>query len=302
MKKTVFILAFLSTIFSISFAQTQFNDFENSVNLDVLIEPGNDTLWQIGPPAKTLFDEARSLPNAILTDSVNTYPIDQSTWFEIELDDNTTYSWPFIQIGWQYKADMEQGVDGGIIEASYDNGQTYRNIFSDPDFVPEIVGSFETDTLFNGEVGITGTTDDWQWMAICWGTYNGTLPIAPDFIQIRYTFVSDSTDTQQEGWMMDNFITEIAVVGSTTNRVVQPMKVFPNPTVDALYFELDEINDPNAKIMVYNNAGQLVIKEKLDLRSMVRQSISTKNLPAGMYKVLIETEDDTFQASFVKSK
>ena len=113
-----------------------------------------------------------------MTDSVDMYPTNQSTWFEFTLDENTLLFWPYIQIDWDYKIDVEDGVDGCIIENSYDDGQTWLNVFSDPNFKPFVVGSFVTDTLFNGQIGLTGI-GDWQWMAICWGTYTCLLYTSP---------------------------------------------------------------------------------------------------------------------------
>ena len=32
-------------------------------------------VWQIGQPQKTVFNQAYSLPNALMTDTINSYPI-----------------------------------------------------------------------------------------------------------------------------------------------------------------------------------------------------------------------------------
>lgn len=300
MKITFLSLIFIFCIHLCGYSQSQFNNFENSFELEVLFEPGNNTLWQIGEPAKSNFNTALSLPNAIMTDSLNTYPINQTTWFEVEVNEFTLWSWPEIQLEWYYKADLEQGIDGGIIETSYDDGLTWKNVFSDPDFLPEMVGSFEIDTLFNGQVGITGVTSDWNWMAICWGNFIGELPINPSSIKVRYTFVSDSNDTQQDGWMMDNFTTQSEIIGSTTSQNAQLIKAFPNPTTDALYFDSDEFNQTDLKVHIYNNAGQLVEYQKLNTVVGGNPFIFTNHLDLGMYNVVIETEEVIFRTSFVK--
>ena len=129
MKKILLTQFLLLSILGIGYTQ-QFNNFEIEQNFEITFEPSTDTLWQIGEPAKVFFDAANSLPNALMTDSVDMYPTNQSTWFEFTLDENTLLFWPYIQIDWDYKIDVEDGVDGCIIENSYDDGQTWLNVFS----------------------------------------------------------------------------------------------------------------------------------------------------------------------------
>lgn len=299
MKNFLLTLAFFLCLYQFGYSQPQSNNFETINNLEVIIDPANDSLWQIGEPAKNFFDKAWSVPNAIVTDSLNSYPIGQSRWFELELNQNTTWSWPYIQIEWFYKADMEEGVDGGIIETSYDDGQSWKNIFSDPDFRPTLVGDYNIDTLFNGQIGITGTTD-WSWMAICWGTYEGELPDYPNNIKIRYTFVSDSTDTQQEGWMLDNFLSIVEIIGSTSDETPESFLIYPNPTTDDLYFDLSELNQNEASLYIYNDKGLLVGREEFNGLSVETSFISTAHLPSGKYTALLKSGDSVFRSSFMK--
>ena len=49
---------------------------------------------------------------------------------------------------------MEDGVDGGIIEASYDHGKIWLNVLGDTIFRPLVVGQLDWDTLFNHQVGV----------------------------------------------------------------------------------------------------------------------------------------------------
>ena len=236
-----------------------------------------------------------------MTDSLNTYPTDQSTWFEVSIDETSLWYWPFIQIDWNYKIDTEAGVDGGIIEASYDDGQTWKNVFSDPEFEPFVVGDFETDTLFNGQIGLTGVAD-WQWMAVCWGTFNGDLPLNPESIKVRITFVSDSIDTQQDGLMLDDIQVITQVIGSTSNQTIKPISVFPNPTTDLLFFDLEELNEEAITIQVYDNMGQLVQTKALNPFMEERPYISVKDLRVGNYSVLVRSEEVVFRTRFVKKE
>jgi len=42
-------------------------------------------IWQIGPPQKAIFDSAYSLPNALVTDTLNTYPVNQECYFDVDI-------------------------------------------------------------------------------------------------------------------------------------------------------------------------------------------------------------------------
>ena len=159
MKKTILLLAFIISQFFCN-GQWLFNNFENSFGMEVIIgDSSMDSIWQIGVPQKTIFNSANSAPNAILTDTLNSYPPNTSSTFILEIDEDVLFGFPFIQVEWQQKFDVEIGVDGGIVEASYDGGVTWQNVLSDTVYRPFVVGSYQIDPLFNGEIGFTGMLD-----------------------------------------------------------------------------------------------------------------------------------------------
>ncbi len=50
-------------------------------------------IWQIGRPQKILFNLAFSIPNAIVTDTLNTYPINDTSSFQYAAD--SPQVWPY---------------------------------------------------------------------------------------------------------------------------------------------------------------------------------------------------------------
>ena len=56
--------------------------FENSSPY-LSIVPLPQNIWQIGVPHKTFFNTAYTLPNAIVTDTMNVYPVNNSSAFEL---------------------------------------------------------------------------------------------------------------------------------------------------------------------------------------------------------------------------
>src|SRR5690606_28661361 len=83
---------------------------------------GNDTLtghrlqidtgsiWQIGPPQKSVFDSAATNPNVIVTDTINTYPINDTSSFTVGLN-TSLVNWAITAIRWTQKLDMDSAAD-----------------------------------------------------------------------------------------------------------------------------------------------------------------------------------------------
>lgn len=281
--------------------QFQSNNFETEYTLEVQIGKHSlDSIWQIVVPQKTFFDAANSFPNAMVTDTINPYASNLNSTFVVTLNEEMMAGYPFLLLEWMQKVDCEDGVDGGVIEASYDNGQTWLNVFNDPTFRPDIVGSYSLDTLHTGQVGITGTSD-WEWMALCWGTFSGTPPEMPSEIQIRFSMVTDSVDTQQEGWMLDNFISYDGVIGSSVDLAnTDVITIFPNPAVDQLTMDLSEVEGRDATVEIYDGSGQRFYTKNIKTNQTEIISIDLHQLNSGLYFILVKTKDSQFSSRFYK--
>ena len=68
---------------------------------------------------------------------------------------------------------------------------------------------------------------------------------------------------------------------------------YPNPVLDVLNFELNNIN--NAIIKVYDIKGNIIINELLS-----KSSINVSNLSSGQYIYLIVSDENTFKGKFIK--
>ena len=282
-------------------AQTQFNNFETNFNLDIQFDTLNmDSVWQIGPPQKTFFNTAMSPPNILITDTVNTYSTNLSSSFVIEINELSIDFFPYIQLEWKQKIDVEEGVDGGIVEASYDGGITWQNILSDTIYRPAIVGNYEWATLSNGQAGFTGTLD-WFWIGVCWGTPIGQHPTGVNNILMRFTMHSDSVDTFQEGWMIDDLYLATGVIGTATSiNNVESIYTYPNPVQDNLIIDIQDIPPGIAQLQIVNTAGQVLDNFEIEINVMEQHQISVAHLPKGLYFLNLQTEDKRFQQKFVK--
>ena len=92
--------AFLSFLTLEIFAQSpQYNNFDTQRTLEILIDSTSaDTIWQIGTPQKLILNETSSMPNALITDTLNTYLTSTEASFVVEMSEYSMQSFPSIQL------------------------------------------------------------------------------------------------------------------------------------------------------------------------------------------------------------
>ena len=66
------------------------------------------------------------------------------------------------------------------------------------------------------------------------------------------------------------------------------VSVFPNPAVEYFYVHTNKTNE-NSKMMMYNINGSIVLEK--DLNNIDYLKINTKNLPKGLYLVLVNNKN-----------
>lgn len=300
MKKLIFLIPLLFHLTGLA-QETHNSDFEGSRDIAFQFEEDSlNNLWQIGTPQKTYFNQANSLPNALVTDTVNTYPNDTTASFIIKFNSWQSTGFPLLQLGWLQKTDMEEGVDGGVIEASYDGGNTWLNVFNDTIYRPVIVGTYNWDTLYNGQAGITGKSD-WNWTAICWGSYRGTQPWPTANIIVKFTFVADAVDTKQEGWMMDNFLLEGGIIGSTPNLSnLKSISVYPTPTKQSIFIDVSDMLPTETKVTIYNTSGVEMFSQLTAMPNFNEMELNLDELPTGIYNLLVNNNEITYHQKIIK--
>jgi hypothetical protein len=199
---------------------------------------------------------------------MNTYPVNNTSSFIVNY---LTSNCPHIE--GVYYCDTDSLNDYGLIELSVDNGQTWINILKDS-IIPQ----------FNAPI-LTGNSNGWQYFSLdFWQLMSGG---ELDSFLVKFTFISDSIDTQQDGLMFDNLGFCISV--NTKNKyVINNLKVFPNPTSHLLSFEL-EISQKNTEIRIYSAIGQIVGQTALPLpQNTVQFNVSDWNSGVYFYGVLVE--------------
>lgn len=275
-------------------------DFEEPCEY-VEIDTSSQNIWEIGKPSKILFDSAYSITNAIITDSINNYPINNYSYFDLYIGYFNIDWYPediFIEI--KHKFDTDTLKDGGYITVSYDMGSTWRNIIMDSvygEVSPGWEGSgsknlySEDDRLFNGEYGFSGNSKEWISTWFCWHL----IPVksSKDFIGdtmiIRFNFISDSIENNKEGWMIDNIkLYSEDLGGGIDSSMPLEFKIFPNPMKDFAFVDVKK--DGKIEICLYDIRGQLHRQMHYEAYETIR--FEKDNLTPGIYFLKIRTNEN----------
>ena len=261
--------------------------FESNSQLVSIDTSQVNNIWQIGKPQKYFFDSAYSKPKVIVTDTINKYPINNISSFQIVIKSGVSFwgSGAFPYLKFYHKFDTDSLKDGGYIESSIDGGTTWINIANNALAFSCYVPYGLNDTISGGIHAFTGKSGiGWSCFNIWWAwCYPNSIPNPiPDSIMVRFTFKSDNTQTNKDGWMIDNieFGTQGCPIG--VNEIIYNLglTISPNPfslrttlrTADLL---------KNATLALYNSFGQIV--KQIENLSGQTITLQRDDLPSGLY-------------------
>lgn len=271
-------------ILQITNAQTDTIDFEGSLVRIEVDTTYSDNVWQIGRPDKTLFDSAHSIPNVIVTDTVNYYPTENESSFVVGFE--LTGSQP--SIAFTHKFDTDSSHDGGYVEVSFDEGQTWTHLTAETNEYMNAYGFStwnlysETDTLQNGKPAFSGTSPDWEQSGILFQCF--AVKTSFEF-QLRFTFSSDSVQSSHEGWMIDDIVLQdeglCSGIKEYQNKTCT-LKVFPNPFHDCAIINVEDSHFvKNGTFTVFDMFGRTVaIRQKITGNQF---TFNQNELTAGIY-------------------
>ncbi len=299
MKTNPILLLFFSLIATISpgLSQDYLQYFDGadtsqyySLQVHILETPGN--IWQIGPPQKSLFNSASSIPNVIVTDTLNSYPASNKSSFIIS---PPTYFWSHgtLALQWNQKIDFREYYDGGIVEFSIDTGKTWMNVFQNP-YVYNWYGfsDYTTDFLENGEIGFTGTDTTWRNVWLCFDL--SWLNFYNDSLLVKFTSISSdmdlsTTNLDMNGWMIDNMMLYVTISHTLAEtKQEEYLKVFPSPTTGRVHIQGQKLNEYHIieHIQVFDESGKLVKSYGV---SPTKFFIDLDDQPDGIYTITIKT-------------
>ena len=246
----------------------------NYIFIDTANCPGN--IWQVGSPDKIVFDEAYSLPNAIVTDTMQPYATNDTSVFYIRYITPETIPgwWMFSVLHLFYKVDTDKDSDYGKIEFSPDYGELWID--------------YLTDTIYNNCYNankppyFTGSGDEWEYFEIfndpwCFGINEG------DTLWYRFTFITDENQTGKDGWIIDDILlNDFYETIKEFNNKNQTLLVYPNPSKDyvILGYKLETESSGSINISDINGSSVYIVTTtgKQD-----QVTIVTKDWKPGVY-------------------
>jgi hypothetical protein len=294
MKKSL--LLFMGGILSfLSFSQnTYLESFDGDTlmtyedTLDISIDTVYGKTWQIGPPQKIVFDQALSLPNVIVTDTIGLYPNSDSSFFVASFvsDDYAQ----ILAFKWSQKLDMDSLVDGGTIQFQI-NSEPWQNIDQNWDVYDHYghaSGNWDSIASNDNKIGYTGVDSTWRQIWLCWSV-DGMLDYG-DTVNVKFQIHSDTIQNNQEGWMIDDISVHYSYLHTIYEQSgLEYFTIFPNPSSDKIIIDQAKQNgfDMIDEVIIYNLMG----REKKRFNDVPAHfTIDISDLPKGPYVVQINSE------------
>ncbi len=303
MKKITLFLFIITLTFSLVHGQygsliyTDTINFETSHNWVHLDTSITNNIWRIGIPSKTYLDSAYSIPYAIITDTINSYPINNYSYFDIIIDDDSPGWWMWGEgiISFWHKYDTDSLKDGEYIEVSYDGGNSWMNIINDSLAMETSNINFYTnsDTILGNIPAFSGHSGGWIYSEFYW-FWNALVKEFPqDSLIVRFIFKSDSIQTNKEGWLIDNIVFNgYEIIGDISYITLgsEKVKLYPNPVKD--FFTIEFSNPKNDKFILelFDNLGKQIMKKKNIKTDKI--NISKINLDKGIYYFKLFNDDE----------
>lgn len=242
------------------------------LRIDTLTNQNN--LWQVGSPQKTFFTSAFSTPNVIVTDTINSYPTnDTSSFIIVNVASGSGFVWPHtVILAGEYNVNSDSLTDYGTIEFSPDNGTTWVDLINDTAYASYLSWQLPKPVL-------TGNSNGWQYFWVHLAQLGPVFNIQDgDTVLYRFTFISDSIQTNKDGLMFDDLHFEDWIEGIEEIQNDNLITIFPNPTAEELFIKQNTKTDKQS-IQVFDFTGQLVL-ENLNFSG---QTIDTRQLNNGVY-------------------
>lgn len=253
---------------------------------------GTGNLWQIGKPQKAAFDSAYSYPNAIVTDTVNTYPPNDTAQFIVKVvgyyagNTQPILDWYALEdFSFRFKLDIDSG-EVAKVEVSADTGTHWVDIMTE-DTTYDI-------TWGPGKPDLSGKDTNWQYFyadVVSWSLNSGYPHFLADkskqvdTILVRFTFISDGNETNKDGWIIDNFQVHNFWSGIRDIANDNLISIYPNPAKDAIYIRSNYSYKADAIVTIFDLSGRVVVPKQ----SVSEDGVLPVSLPDGNYRLIYDT-------------
>jgi hypothetical protein len=258
--------------------------------VDTISNPSNQ--WQIGSPVKNVFNEP--FPSkVIVTDTVNSYAPNDTSSFILKIARPFLFGQGnvFASLQFKYKLDKDS-LDMLKVEVAADTAMHWINMLTE-DTTYQI-------GWYGNKPNFEDTSTQWKtfranfsfWFSTYYGQANFPYYADADTFKFRFTFISDSVQTNRDGCMIDSVECLFAVLESTSNAYSNDaiIQFYPNPTKDILQIRRPTKTDDAEYIFIYSLDGRLINTYNITKKDFIHLA-----LPKGMYLIHYKCGDKTMQ-------
>lgn len=240
-----------------------------------------NNIWQIGRSNKS----ALGIYNGLITDTINSYPINNKSSFMVGvvtcwgIEKNIDSYWG-TEITINYSIQSDYHKDGVVLETSSNSRKNWRNILLDTNiytYSPNWDTAMYTisDTLLSAaQPGFSGSKKD-VFLSLMLDPPNRT---ALDTTWFRFTFYSDSIQTNKAGFNLALFTIFPVFEGINSKFSKQELEINPNPSNGIIVIK----NLPQQKysdVEIYSIHGKLLQKFTL----LENGQIDISSFESGIY-------------------
>jgi hypothetical protein len=261
----------------------------HTVWADTASNPTN--VWKIGAPQKTVFTTAYSPSKAIVTNLQQPYTVKDTSSFYIR--QRASAGWfrqgpgRSLQLyGW-YFADSDSLTDFGTVELSPNNGLNWIDLLKDSTH-----GVFDQSFVGFDRPVLTGRSGGWRPFEMTFRGIADSFQVQiGDTILMRFTFISDSIQTNRDGLMFDDLQFSdhyLGIDNVSCSRTPFPSAPTPNPASSTIRFALSAKRDDAWRISLYTLRGQKV--KTATIPRGAQHELSVADLPAGSYYYTVTGE------------
>jgi hypothetical protein len=254
-----------------------------------------NNIWQTGVVNKSYFKSGLDGPRALVTDTVHPYPVNNLSSFifsVINCKGGANYSGMVVAFYFSINSDSLR--DGGTVEVSHNNGLNWINIILDTNDSPKLSGFYSVnDTIKSlGKPGFSGTYRN-SYVQI---EYNANRLLKVDTITFKFTFGSDSIQTNKDGWMIGEISSTGIFEGIDEKFVNDLISIFPNPAIDKITIETSGVVK-ESYLEIVNIEGQKLMTSQI---TQSQTQIDISSLPSGVYFVRLTNDKTVELGKFVK--
>jgi type IX secretion system substrate protein len=257
--------------------------------------------WAVGSTSKPFFGSSSSLPNAIMTDTLNPYSSNNLSYFDLTFKAWDNSGFPYnMYIQFDHKYETDTLIDGGFITTSHDSGQTWQNVIFDSTSCFWCTSNgyqinsenlyTSNDTLANGEFGFSGSSE-WKTTILQWIWMLPVKQQPSDTMIVRFNFLSDGIQTNKDGWIIDNIVIGEVDLGSSINELSNKLEVSLFPNLVSSFFNYS-VKDKESleSLTITNLEGENVFTIKKPKQS---NKVNVSQFSSGVYFVKFNSKGKT---------